>query len=507
MVVATSRWPFGVRGYSETVSGDGIRVSSAEGRWVLTVTVLGSALVFLDSTVVNVALPTIGQDLDASVSGLEWVVNGYLLTLSALIMLGGGLGDRYGRRRVFVVGVVWFTLASVLCAAAPTDEILVVARVLQGAGAALVTPGSLAIIRASFEPSERARAIGAWSALSGLGAALGPLVGGWFVDAVSWRAVFLLNVPFGIAIVAASRRVPESRDRDADGPLDVLGAALATVGLAGVTFALIEASSGDVAPAVIAAAAVVGVAALVGFVLVEHRSASPMLPLALFSSSQFTFANVITFVVYAALGGVFFLFVIYLQTVLGYSALQAGAATLPVSAVLLVLSPRSGALAQRIGPRWQLTIGPFLLAGGMLLMATIEPGDSYVTGVLPAVLVFGLGLATVVAPVTATALASVDAAHAGVASGFNNSVSRIGQIGAVAALPLVAGLSGSDFQNADALEPAFPTAMIAAAALAASGGVVAVFTIRRDALEESPETESTSRRRRARPRTTPVARS
>jgi len=474
---------------------------------VLTVAVLGSALVFLDSTVVNVALPSIGRDLDASVSGLEWVVNGYLLTLSALILLGGSLGDRYGRRRVFVLGVVWFTIASVLCAAAPTDEVLVLARVLQGAGAALVTPGSLAIIRASFATSERARAIGAWSALSGLGAALGPLVGGWFVDAVSWRAVFLLNVPFGVAIVAASRRVPESRDHKAGGPLDILGAALATVGLAGVTFALIEASSADVAPALIVAAAVLGLATLAAFVLVEQRSASPMLPLGLFSSSQFTAANVITFVVYAALGGVFFLFVIYLQTVIGYSALQAGAATLPVSVVLLVLSPRSGALAQRIGPRWQLTFGPFLLAGGMLLMTTIEPGDSYVTGVLPAMLVFGLGLAAVVAPVTATALASVDAAHAGVASGFNNSVSRIGQVGAVAALPLVAGLSGSDFQNADALEPAFSTAMMAAAALAASGGVVALFTIRRDALEEPSKSPSASRRTRARPRTTPAPRS
>jgi EmrB/QacA subfamily drug resistance transporter len=474
------------------VTGTGIRFSSAEGRWVLAVTVLGSALVFLDSTVVNVALPSIGRDLDAGVSELEWVVDGYLLAFAALLLLGGGLGDRYGRRRVFVAGVLWFTIASVLCALAPSAQTLVAARVLQGVGAALVTPGSLAIIRTTFETDERARAIGAWSALSAVGAALGPLVGGYLVDAVSWRAVFLINVPLGLAVVVGSRRVPESREQGAAGSLDVAGAALATLGLAGVTFALVEVSGGGVAPAVVGAAAALGVAALAAFVVVERRRSSPMLPLGLFSSRQFTWANVITFVVYAALGGVFFLFVIYLQTVLGYSALQAGAASLPVTAVMLALSSRSGALAQRIGPRLQLTVGPLLLAAGMLLMATIGPGDSYLTSVLPAVLVFGLGLAAVVAPVTATALAAVDGAHAGIASGVNNAVSRIGQIAAVAVLPLVAGLSGSDFQNADALESAFPVAMVAAAVLSASGGVVALLTIRRDALEERPGAEGFS---------------
>jgi predicted MFS family arabinose efflux permease len=251
--------------------------------------------------------------------------------------------------------------------------------------------------------------------------------------------VFLINVPLGLAVVVGSRRVPESREQGAEGSLDVAGAALATLGLAGVTFALVEASGGGVAPALVGAAAALGIAALAAFVLVEHRRSNPMLPLGLFSSSQFTWANVITFVVYAALGGVFFLFVIYLQTVLGYSALQAGAASLPVTAMMLALSSRSGALAQRIGPRLQLTVGPLLLAAGMLLMATIGPGDSYRTSVLPAVLVFGLGLATVVAPVTATALAAVDGAHAGIASGVNNAMSRIGQIAAVAVLPLVAG--------------------------------------------------------------------
>jgi EmrB/QacA subfamily drug resistance transporter len=468
------------------VSDADIRVASARGRWVLAVTVLASALVFLDATVVNVALPSIGRDLDATVSQLEWVVNGYLLSLASLILLGGGLGDRYGRKRVFVWGIVWFTIASVLCALAPTIEILVAARVLQGVGAAAVTPGSLAIIRTSFASDERARAIGAWSALSGVGAAIGPLVGGYFVDAVSWRAVFLINAPVGILVVAASHHIPESRDPDAEGSLDVLGALLAIVGLAGLTFGLIEASGGGFGPAVVAGAIVLGIAALVGFVVVERRSANPMLPLGLFASRQFASANAITFVVYAALGGVFFLFVVFLQTVLGYSALEAGASTLPISITLLLLSSRSGALAQRIGPRWQLTIGPFLLAAGMLLMRRIEPGDSYVAAVLPAVLVFGLGLAAVVAPVTATALAAVDAGHAGIASGVNNAVSRVGQLIAVAVLPLVAGLSGSDFQDADALEAAFPVAMLAAAALSASGGVIALLTIRRDALEERP---------------------
>ncbi len=461
-----------------------VRFGTAPGRWVLAITVLGSALGFLDATVVNVALPSIGRELGAEVSGLQWIVTGYSLTLAALILLGGSLGDRYGRRRIFVAGVVWFTVTSLLCALAPTIELLIAARVLQGAGAALVTPGSLAIIEASFHPRERSRAIGAWSALSGIGAALGPLVGGYLIDAVSWRAIFLLNVPFGVAIVlAAARHVPESRDPTVTGRLDLAGSVLVTVGLAGVTFALIEAPRGETSAPLIVAAIVAGVLGLVAFLVVERRRSDPMLPLEVFSSRQFASANLVTFAVYAALGGVFFLLVIQLQTTLGYTPLAAGAAALPVTVIMLALSSRSGALAQRIGPRVQLTVGPMVLAAGMALMALIDRGDSYAGSVLPAVVVFGLGLATTVAPVTATALAAADPRHAGVASGVNNAVSRAAGLLAVAVLPVIAGLSGGDFQDAAALGEGFRVAMVVTAGVALAGGLVAALTISDDVLE------------------------
>jgi EmrB/QacA subfamily drug resistance transporter len=479
------------------MGGSEVRLATAEGRWIVALTVLGSALVFLDATVVTVALPSMGRALGADVADLQWVVNGYTLTLAALLLTGGTLGDRYRRKRIFLVGVVWFTLASALCALAPTTTFLIGARLFQGIGAALVTPGSLAIIRASFADEDRPRAIGAWSALSGVGAALGPVVGGYLIDAVSWRAIFLLNVPIGIAIVAAGvRHLPESRDERATGGIDVPGAALATIGLAGVTVGLIEAPGRGVGSPLVGAAVVVGVLALAVFALVEHRRENPMLPLDVFTSATFASANAITFVVYAALGGVFFLFAAHLQTTLGYSALRAGAATLPITVLLLVLSSRSGALAQRIGPRWQLTVGPALLAAGTLLMARIDAGDSYVSGILPAVVVFGLGLAAVVAPVTATALGAVEAGRAGLASGVNTAVARVAGLAAVAALPLVAGLSGRDFQRPEALANGFPIAMVAAALLAATGGLVALFTIPRDALEEPRSARRTAPGRR-----------
>jgi len=459
-----------------------LSLSSRRGRWVLAVTILGSAVAFLEATVVNVALPEIGRDLDASVSGLQWVLNGYLLTLAGLILLGGSLGDRYGRRRVFSIGVVWFTVASALCAAAPTVEFLVAARVLQGIGGALLTPGSLAIIEAAFRSEDRPRAIGAWSALGGVAAAIGPLVGGYLIAAVSWRAVFLLSVPLGVlVVVAAARHVPESRDPLATGRLDLPGSVLATLALAGGTFALVQAPTGDATAPAFAAGAV-GLAALVAFVVVERRTAHPMLPLEIFSSRQFTSANVLTFIVYAALGGVFFLLVLFLQVSLGYSPIAAGAASLPVTASMLLLSSRAGALAQRIGPRLPLTVGPLLIAAGMLLMSRIEPGESYVDAVLPAVIVFGLGLAATVAPITATALAAADDRHAGVASGVNNAVARTAQLTAVAALPALAGLTGADFEDPLALADGFQTAMLVTAGVAAAGSGIALATIRNDVL-------------------------
>jgi len=448
---------------------------------VLAVTVLGSGMVFLDGTVVNVALPTIGKDLHATTSQLQWVLNGYLLTLASLILLGGSLGDRHGRRRVFALGVIVFTLSSLLCALAPTVELLIAARLVQGVGGALLTPGSLAMIESSFRASDRARAIGAWSGLGGVATALGPLLGGYLVSAVSWRAVFLINLPLGLFVVAAAaRHVPETRDPTASGRLDLSGALLAGLGLAGTTYALIEAPSGASAPVVLTG--VLGVLALVGFLLRERRTDNPMMPLGLFASRQFSAANAVTFVVYAALGGVFFLLVSFLQISLGYSPIAAGAASLPVTLLMLLLSARSGALAQRIGPRIPLTLGPLVIAAGLLLMTRIAPGDSYISSVLPAVCVFGLGLTLVVAPVTATVLAAADERHSGIASGINNAISRVGGLLAVAVLPLIAGLTGTRFYNPAAMTNGFHTAMVACAILAAFGGVLAWLTISSDVL-------------------------
>lgn len=468
-------------------SGDGLSFNSAPGRWVLAVSVLGSGIAFLDGTVVNVALPHIGEDLDASTSSLQWVLNGYLLTLASLILLGGSLGDRYGRRRVFVLGVGVFTAASLLCALAPTAELLAAARLVQGVGGALLTPGSLAMIESSFRPGDRARAIGAWSGLGGVATALGPLLGGYLVQDVSWRAIFLINVPLGILVVAmATRHVPETRDPTARGRLDFRGAALTALGLAGTTYALIAASdSGASGPVLIAG--IGGVVALGLFLLVERDSPSPMMPLEIFSSRQFSAANLVTFAVYAALGGFFFLFVAFLQVSLGYSPIAAGAASLPVTALMLALSARSGALAQRIGARIQLSVGPLVIAAALLLMTRIEPGDGYVSSVLPAVIVFGLGLTLVVAPVTATVLAAADVRHAGIASGINNAVSRVGGLLAVAVLPLIAGLSGNLFYEPSAMTDGFHLAMVTCAGLAAAGGILAWLTISADVLDAEPE--------------------
>jgi EmrB/QacA subfamily drug resistance transporter len=467
-----------------------LRLSSTRGRWVLAITVLGSGIAFLEATVVNVALPELGRDLDADVAGLQWTINGYLITLASLILLGGSLGDRYGRRRIFEIGVVWFTLASALCALAPNIEILVLARVIQGVGGALLTPGSLAIIEATFRQEDRGRAIGAWSALTGVAGAVGPLVGGYLIDAVSWRAIFLINLPLGAFVVWASRRhIPETRDPSITGALDLRGSALATLGLGGLTFALIQTpDQGFISPSVLTALTV-GIVSMVAFVRTEHRAPQPMLPLSIFSSRQFTSANLVTFVVYAALGAVFFLLVVFLQIALGYTAIEAGAASLPATAVMLLFSPSAGALAQRIGPRIPLTIGPILVAVGMFMMSEINVGDSYVQAVLPAVIVFGVGLTLVVAPVTITVLAAADPRQAGIASGVNNAVARTGGLLAVAVLPVIAGLSGGDYQDPTAIADGFEIGMRASAALAAAGGIIAFATISDDVLERAKEPE------------------
>jgi EmrB/QacA subfamily drug resistance transporter len=403
-------------------------------------------------------------------------VNGYTLTLAAFILLGGSLGDRFGRRRVFVIGAVWFAVASALCALAPNMESLVAARLLQGIGGALLTPGSLALIQASFRPEDRGRAIGAWSGLGGIAAAIGPFVGGTLVE-ISWRLVFFINLPLCVVVVlVAVRHVPESRDPYMDPRLDLTGAAVAAVGLAALTYALVAAGDQGASPTVLASG-LLGVLGLAGFVAVERRSTHPMLPVDLFSSRQFTAANLVTFAVYAALSGVFFLLVIHLQVVAGYSPLAAGVSVLPVTAAMLLLSSRAGDLAGRIGPRLPMTVGPVLCAVGTLLMLRIGPGASYVTDVLPAVAVFGLGLSATVAPLTVTVLAAASARHAGVASGVNNAVARTAGLLAVAVLPVAAGLQGRDYLDPAAFRDGFRIAMLISTALLLLGGLIAALSI------------------------------
>ncbi|MDQ3783404.1 MAG: MFS transporter [Actinomycetota bacterium] len=460
-----------------------VRYDSAGGRWVLLASILGSAVASLDATVVNVALPVLGREMNAGLSGLQWTLNGYLLTLSALILTGGALGDRYGRRRFFIVGVVWFTAASLLCGMALNLEMLIAARILQGVGGALLTPASLAILQASFHPEDRARAVGAWSGLSGISAAIGPFLGGYLIDALSWRFIFWLNVPLAaIVILVSVRHVPETHDPTSSRRPDIMGAAAIGAGLAGLTFALIEAPERGVSSPLVLLAAVIGAGGFIAFVLVERRGSHPMIPLDIFSSHQFTSANLVTFVVYASLGGVFFLLTVQLQQVLGYSPLEAGLASLPVTGLMLMLSARAGELGARAGPRLPMAAGPVGMAAGLVLMSTISAGSAYLTGVLLSVVIFGLGLSLTVAPLTATVLASADDRHAGVASGINNAVARVAGLLAVAALPVAAGLTGSDYQNPAAFAPGFRVAMLISAALAFAGGVLAWFTIRNDVL-------------------------
>lgn len=453
---------------------------SGKGRMALAATVAASAMASLDATVVNVALPHIGEDLHADVSTLQWVITGYLLSLASLILLGGALGDRLGRRRVFMIGTIWFAGASVLCGVAPDSRTLIAARVLQGIGGALVTPGSLAILEASFRQSDRAPAIGAWSGLGGVAGAIGPFVGGALVDGPGWRWAFLLNVPLAVGTLAAARvAVPETRDPHAAPRLDYLGVALAVIGLAAGTWALTAAGrQGWTASAVVLAGAA-SVAALGALVRHLGHAKDPLVPPRLFRSRTFTVVNLMTVVLYAAIGLTFFLVAYELQIAAGWSALEAGVALLPATAVMLIGSARSGAVAQRIGPRLQLTLGPFLTASGLLLLTRIGPDAHWLADALPGATVLGLGLVTLVAPLTATVMGAVAPDRVSVASGVNNAVARTAGLAGLAAIPVASGLAGAT--GPSEVTDAFRVSLVIAAALAASAGPLAFFGLRRPA--------------------------
>jgi EmrB/QacA subfamily drug resistance transporter len=465
-------------GDSQSV-GDGLRLATAQGRWVLLATVLGSAIASIDATVVGIALPAIGRDFHVGLTLLQWVVTAYTLVLAGLLLLAGALGDKYGRKKVFEIGVAWFAAASIICGSAPNPGVLIAARALQGVGAALLTPGSLAILEATFCPDDRGRAIGAWSGLSGVGIAIGPFLGGWLVQAVSWRLIFVINLPIAAVVLAVSRRhVPETKNSDQTGKLDVLGGVLITLGLVGFTYGLIEGPDSGWGSAPVLIALLAGLALLAAFIVRERRATNPMLPLSLFSSAQFTATNVVTFVVYGAIGGALFLLPIQLQQVSGYTALEAGISLLPVTVITLLLSSRSGDLASRIGPRLQMSVGPLLVGAGLALFTLIGPGGNYLTEVLPGVVVFGLGLAVTVAPLTATALAAAPAERAGTASAVNNDVARGASLIAVAVLPAAGGITGDAYLHPDLFSAGFHRASLIAAALCLLGGLLAAATIR-----------------------------
>lgn len=456
------------------------RTGTAKGRGIIFATVLGSGVSFLDGLVVNIALPQMDADLSLGITGFQWVVSGYLLTLSALILLGGSLGDTYGRRRIYVIGISLFGLTSVLCGLAPNAFLLIVARLLQGVAGALMIPASLAVIQASFVKEDRGKAIGLWTGVGAGATAIGPFVGGFFVTYVSWRWAFLINVPLcSLAVWAALRWVPESSSVQAGGTrkIDWVGALLAGLGLAGVTYWAIEATN-EARGAEPLIVGLLGITALVSFVLWEKRVDQPMLPMSMFSNSQFSWVNLCTFLLYGAFITGTTLSGIRLQTELGYSAFEAGLASWPVTVLMFFLAGRFGALAQRVGPRWLMTAGPVLIALGLFGMSEFEAGRSYLTFVMPVMIIWGFGLAMVVAPLTAAALGSADQNRTGIASAFNNAASRVGSTIGIAIIPLMAGMSGGASLSSGNFQTAYGKAVFITAGFALLSGLVAALFIR-----------------------------
>jgi EmrB/QacA subfamily drug resistance transporter len=421
---------------------------SSQGRWVLAAMILGSSVAGIDSTVVAVALPAIGRNLHVGFQDLQWTVTSYTLTLASLILLAGSLSDRWGRRRVFLAGLGWFTVASVLCATAPGIGWLIAARAAQGIGGALMTPASLAIIEASFQPGDRTHAIGTWAGFSGVSAAIAPFVGGWLLEAGSWRAIFLINVPVAaVTAWTARRHVPESRDTALSGGADWPGALAGAVALAAITYAIIVLPAAGVTSPQFAAAVVLALVSSAAFAVTEWRASHPMLPPAIFAPAQFRAANAVTFVVNGALGGFAFVFIPALEIIAGYSPVVAGSALVPVTAVTLLLSGASGRLAQRIGPRPQIVAGCLVCAVASTLAVRIGPHAGYWTAVFPVAVLFGLGLASLLPPLTASAMNSAPDSQAGLASGVNNAVARVAGLLWIAALPPITGLTGAAYTH------------------------------------------------------------
>ena len=476
----------GVLPRADTEREEGLALHSKAGRIALVATVTASGMAALDATVVNVALPHIGAEFGASVSQLQWVLTGYLLSLASLILLGGALGDHYGRRKVFLIGTVWFAMASLLCGAAPNIDVLIGARVLEGVGAALLTPGSLAILQASFRADDRAKAVGAWSGLGGAFGAIGPFVGGWIVDGPGWRWAFLINVPVAaLAVVCTVVAVPESRDPHTARGFDVTGAALGVATLGAGTWALTEAGPRGWNDASVMLTGAISVIAAAAFVFRMLRARNPLVPPTLFRSRAFTVTNLVTVLLYSVIGVTFFLVAYELQVGAGWSALQAGTALLPATVLMLLFSAKSGELAQRIGPRAQLTVGPLLVAAGLLLLTRIGTDATWATDVLPGAIVFGLGLVTFVAPLTATVMGSVSPDRVSIASGVNNAIARSANLAALAVIPVVSGLATAS--SAATLTHAFRVSLVISAVIAAAAaplgfvGLGASITARRSA--------------------------